>query len=139
MPYLTQADIASELPPEFQLEALDDDGDGVADPGLWDKVEASAAERIDGILGQRFSVPFTAPVPAIVRSAARVFVLELLYFRRGIDPNPWAKRAGDIEQKLNRIADGDEPLTPGIQRQNQAVTAITECAKTTSANQHLAT
>lgn len=139
MAYVTQSEIEAELPPAFLVEALDDDGDGSEDAGLWDKVEASVAETIDGILGQRFAVPFSAPVPAVVKMAARVLVLELLYFRRSITPNPWEKRAQDIRAKLGRIADGDEPLTPGAERVNQSVSAITEAAKTTNGNGNLAT
>lgn len=140
MAYITQAEIASGLPPQFLLEALDDDGDGEIDAGLWDLVEAEAAEAIDGTLGQRFTVPFTAPLPAVVKRAARVFVLELLYKRRGTAAanNPWAKEADALRAKLDRIADGEEPLSPGANKTNESVTVVKEAARTTAANENLA-
>ncbi len=138
MAYISKSQIAAELPPKFLLEALDDDGDGEEDEGLWDIVEASAAESIDGPLGQRFTVPFSAPVPAIVTKAARVFVLELLYFRRGITPNPWENQAKELRAKLNLIAAGEEPLTPAIDRAKPSVSKITEAAKTTSSTESIA-
>jgi phage gp36-like protein len=140
MPYLTQAEIEADIPPQFLLEALDDDNDGVADSGLWDKIEVSAAEAIDGVLGQRFTVPFAAPLPAIVKTAARVFILEKLYARRGTksEDNPWVSQANKLRAKLDLIADGEEPLSPGVQKQNESVTVMKEAAKTTSSTESIA-
>lgn len=140
MPYILQSEIESDLPPQFLLEALDDDNDGNEDAGLWDKIEASAAEAIDGVLGQRFTVPFSAPLPAIVKTAARVFILEKLYARRGTktEDNPWTSQANKLRTKLDRIADGEEPLTPGAVKTNDSVTVMKEAAKTTSSSESLA-
>lgn len=134
MPYVLQSEIEADIPPTFLVEALDDDNDGQADAGLWDKVAESVATEIDGTLGQRFAVPFSSPIPAIVKQAAKVFSLEKLYARRGTPEaqNPWAKQAAAFREKLTRIAKGEEPLTPEIQRAKPSVTAITEPAKTTS-------
>lgn len=134
MPYLLKPDIESDIPPAFLTEALDDAGSGVADPALWDKVEASARDEVDGTLGQRFPVPFEAPIPPVVRHAMRVLVLERLYLRRGLsgDSNPWAAQAAKIREKLTRIANGEEPLTPEINRAKPSVTAITEPSKSSS-------
>jgi phage gp36-like protein len=135
MPYVLQSEIEADIPPAFLLEALDDDNDGAEDPGLWDKVAASVATEIDGTLGQRFTTPFTDPIPALVKQAAKIFALEKLYARRGTPEaqNPWAKQAAAIREKLTMIATGDEPLTPEINRAKPSVTAVTEPAKTTSA------
>ncbi|MBB5351103.1 phage gp36-like protein [Haloferula luteola] len=138
MPYITQDDIEPKLPPAFITEALDDDGDQRQDPGLWEKIEADAANDIDGILGQRFAVPFAEPIPAIVKSAAKIFVLATLYFRRGKSPNPWETPAKEMTEKLGRIANGEEPLTPDINRKKDSVAAITEPAKTTATDGRLA-
>ena len=45
MAYLTKADLDGLIPPQFLLEALDDDQDGQEDAGLWDKI-AQQASRI---------------------------------------------------------------------------------------------
>lgn len=138
MPYVVQAEIEAHLPPQFLVEALDDDGDGTADPDAWDKVAAAVATEIDGTLGQRFAVPFS-PVPAVVSRAAQVFSLEMLYQRRGVpaEGNPWTTPATRLRDKLDAIAKGEEPLTPDIHRANPSVTAVTEPAKSVSSFGHL--
>ncbi|MBU4460298.1 MAG: DUF1320 domain-containing protein, partial [Verrucomicrobia bacterium] len=78
MPYVTKADLEGLIPPQFITEALDDDGDGVEDAGLWDKVAAQAGEAVDALLGQRFEVPFAAPVPPLVSQAAKIFAASAL-------------------------------------------------------------
>jgi phage gp36-like protein len=138
VPYVLQSEIEARLPADFLREALDDNNDGEADAGVWDKVAAAVAAEIDGILGQRFQVPF-ATVPAVVKAAANVLALEMLYARRGTaaDANPWTKQASDHRAKLNAIADGEQPLQPGTSRPAPSVSAITEAAKTTSSHGHL--
>jgi phage gp36-like protein len=134
MPYVFQSEIEADIPPAFLVEALDDDNDGEADGGLWDKVAESVATEIDGTLGQRFTTPFSDPIPALVKQAAKVFSLEKLYARRGTPEaqNPWAKQAATFREKLTKIANGEEPLTPEINRTKPSVTAVTEPAITTS-------
>lgn len=138
MPYLLQSDIEADIPAPFLTEALDDDNDGVADEGMWDAVAASVSTEIDGILGQRFPVPF-ATVPAVVKAAAQILALEKLYNRRGItgEKNPWTKQAEAARTKLNAIADGDQPLQPGAKRPASAVVAVTEPSKASSTLGHL--
>lgn len=134
--YITRAAILSEIPLLHLVEALDDDGDGLEDPNAFERVEFSAETEIDGILGQRYQVPFVTPYPAIVTNAARVIVLEKLYQRRGIpsDKNPWTKQASDVRTQLKGIALGKEPLTPESKKVNRAVDPITEPSKTTLRN-----
>ena len=135
MPYITQAEILSDIPPQTLLEALDDDGDGVADADAWDKVEAAAAEAIDGPLSQRYSTPFVT-VPPFIKFAARVLVLEKLYLRRGLagDANPWTSQAKGVRAKLDLIAAGKEPLSPEVNKPKPSISAITEPAGTTLKN-----
>lgn len=132
--YLIMAALVAKIPPQFVTQALDDDGDGVADPGLFDQIVANAQTEIDGILGQRFAVPFQNPIPAIVADAALKLVGYDLYFRRGTadDKNPFKKAADDIRAELKKIAEGAKPLTPDLQRKLPSASAITEPAKTTS-------
>lgn len=113
--YVTRAEIeASGLPPKWLVEALDDNGDKAEDTGLLDAIIARASADVDGILGQRFAVPFATPPPVAAR-AARILVMATLYRRRLVpeDKNPYAKAEVDAVAKLTRIAVGDEPLMPG--------------------------
>ena len=47
-------------------------------PEYGDKVADGVDQEIDGILGQRFNVPFPEPVPKIIRTAALFLTLEAL-------------------------------------------------------------
>ena len=139
MAYIDITDITSRLPETHLIEALDDDGDGVIDAGLWDQVAADAGEMVDGFLGQRFAVPFSDPLPAVVKFAARIFALEILYERRGMagDDNPHTSLAKAMRNRLGRIADGEEPLAPGKKKAAGSVATITEPARTSSKDGNL--
>ncbi len=134
--YIALTDLEGSVPPDFLVQALDDDRDGVID--AWDAVCDQACEAVDGVLGSRFSVPFS-PVPAVVKRAARVFALEIVYLRRGIkgEDNPWTAQADDIRKQLTAISEGKTPLGPSIERAQPSVSVVTEPAKTSSANNHL--
>ena len=135
MAYVTKAEIEAVIPPQFLTEGLDDDSSGSADSGLFDLLVEQAENDVNSVLGQRYSAPFSSPVPPIAKRAARLFVCEAIYHRRGLhgDQNPWEKQAEKIRTKLDRIARGDEPLEPDIQREKPSASIITEDAKTHSA------
>jgi phage gp36-like protein len=113
MPYTDEAKIAALLPANYLADAADDDRDGDADEGTLAAVIAAVDTRIDGLLGGRYSVPFTSPVPAVVAEASLVFALAALYRRRGVadEANPWAEREAQAEKRLERIGRGEEMLT----------------------------
>ncbi|MBI5770858.1 MAG: DUF1320 family protein [Verrucomicrobia bacterium] len=138
--YIIMATLTAEMPPQFVAQALDDDGDGAADAGLFDQLVANAQTEIDGILGQRFEVPFSNPIPSVVVDACTKLVAEKLYARRGFsgDKNPWEKKAAEVRAELKAIAKGERPLTPTIARAKPSATAITEPAKTASARSRAA-
>lgn len=133
--YIIMATLVAEVPPQFITQALDDNGDGTADAGLFDQIVANAQAEVDGILGQRYTVPFQNPVPAIVVDATTKLVAERLYSRRGLDgeKNPWSKKASDVRALLKTIAKGEVPLTPAAAREKPSASAITEPARTSSA------
>lgn len=142
MSYFTKSDITIELPTEFLTEGLDDNADGAEDPGLWDALVASASRRVDSRLGQRYHVPFTGTIPALVKEAAIIFALDILYRRRGYgteESNPWMTASIAMEKKLTRIGNDEEPLTPTKQEARPSVSAITEPARTTSHSGYLST
>lgn len=137
MPAYTSLDqVHAKLPAQFVREALDDDLDGFADEAVWTAVSEGAAREVDGFLGMKYTVPFTAPLPAIIVTAALYLVMETLYDRRGLtgEKNPYFERAEAERKKLRAIGNGEMPLTPNIVKQNRTVAAVTERARTSSAS-----
>jgi phage gp36-like protein len=134
--YVQMSDVNGRIPAPFLLEALDDNQDGVVDVEVWQAIQADVQAAIDGKLGQRYPVPFLAPLPAIVSDAARLFACELLYKRRGSADkvNPWFEEADKMRAKLDLIGAGKQPLTPELQRQKPSVSVVGERSKTTSAS-----
>ena len=110
--YCTRADLEAVIPPQFITQALDDNGDGTEDEGLFDTICDAIDATIDGYLSGRFATPFSAPVPPLVRDAARVFVSESLYQRRGYasDANPYTARANQLRKQLENIGNGNGSL-----------------------------
>lgn len=134
--YITRPALNALVPPQFVLQALDDNSDGVEDAGLFDQILANVQQEIDGTLGKRYTVPFQNPIPSIIGNAALIFMGEALYTRRGYGdeakPNPFAVRAKGIRSDLADIAAGTVPLFPTLNRAKPSGTVIGEPAKTTS-------
>ena len=66
-------------------QALDDDGDGIADESAWALVQSDAEERIQGCFGGAIPEQHTAAATA----ARKLFILETLFSRCGItEGNP---------------------------------------------------
>lgn len=133
--YVLLSDMNAKLPAAFLIQALDDDGDGAADPGIWDAVATAVAQEIDGILGVRFAVPFANPLPAPVVTSAQILAAEALYARRGFqgeDKNPWTALAKTQRATLQKIAAGELALGPDRKRAQPSASIVAEAAKTTS-------
>jgi phage gp36-like protein len=128
--YVTLTDLQAVLPQQFLTQALDDDNDGVID--AWAAVQAAAERSVNSVLGLRFAVPFTDPIPPIVCEAAFLFAAEACYTRRGVefDQNPFGKAAATMRATLRQIAAGEMPLSPSIERQKPSVSIITEPSRT---------
>jgi len=125
MAYLLQTDLHALVPRHVVVAALDDDGDGQADPAVWEAVEAEGARAIDSRLEARYPVPLAAPLPRAIAEMARVLVAEILFLRRGYQAdaqNPFASRAREARARLDRIgsgresfpADGPAPVTTSV-------------------------
>lgn len=85
-------------------QALDDDGDGIADESAWALVQSDAEERIQGCFGGAIPEQHTAAATA----ARKLFILETLFSRCGItEGNPYTKRANDAETRLRKLASGE--------------------------------
>ena len=128
------ADLTGMIPGPFLIQALDDDSDGAADPAAWNSVAKDASDAVDGVLGGRFPVPFSNPLPAVVIAAAKLFAAEQIYARRGksAQENPFTKQATEMRAKLEEIAKGEQALAPTVNRAKPSATAITETSKTAS-------
>lgn len=113
-------------PEPFAL-MLDDDKDGIEDDGLFDVLAQAASDQVDGYLGGRYEVPFSA-VPAFVRQCAQAFCAESLYQRRGVarDANPWSRQADALRERLQRISEGKEKLSVSEDEAGSAVEVQTE-------------
>ena len=122
------------MPRQFILQALDDDGDGVEDPGAFDVLCAHACSDVDSLLSPLFTVPFADPFPVLVNQAAHTFAAALLYQRRGMtsDKNPFAKDAVAIAEKLTRLVQKKEPVPKDFPVSVATVSASTERCKSVS-------
>ena len=98
-------DLAGQMAPALIEQALDDDGDGVADDSAWALVQSDAEERIQSCFGG--AVPDAHSLAAV--EARRLFILESLYHRRGFtEGNPFTARASNAEKRLRALASGEE-------------------------------
>lgn len=122
MPYISLTDLTGLIPGKFLIEALDDNGDGLADPDVVTQVIADASLVVDKTIGGPFPMPF----PAKVVNAAKFLAVEQLYKRRGREEaNPFKKDADAARQELADIAAGKVLLAPKITPGRPSVTAIT--------------
>lgn len=126
MSYTTQARIETAIPAQHLVDALDDDGDGMADAGVLTEVLASAAGAVDAFLAGLFAVPFVV-VPAVASEAAFVFACERIYDRRQVlEKNPWRDQAEGWRERLREIGSGKLPLDAALERSFAPGAVITE-------------
>ena len=143
MPYVQQSDIVADIPPQFLLEALDDNGDGIQDTGLWDLIAQQVSDAIDGYLGLRYAVPIPplgdGSYFPVILNAGRVLACEKLYGRRGqyADKNPWAARANAVRSQLNLISKGQLPLDPTENRKDPSASVQTSRMQTVPRGERL--
>ena len=113
MSYTTRENVEALIPPPLLLRALDDNGDGNEDTGLYDTLEAAAEAQVNGMISTRYTVPLAAPIPDIVAQATLYFLLESIYQRNGVGAgvNPWTQQAIQFREQLKRIGRGEIKLT----------------------------
>lgn len=104
-------ELADGLPPEQIVQALDDNRDGEADAEVWERVRSGAEARI----GDCFGGPPPAKFAQACAYARKVFLLEVLYVRRGFagSANPYSAKATDAERRLRALAGGAESVDAG--------------------------
>ena len=115
IPYVSLTDMQGPIPGPFLSEALDD-GDSITPAQVWNSIACAVGKEIDGVLGSRYSVPFSNPIPAVISRAAFVLAAEMLYLRRGKTENPFTTQAVAVREQLRKIGDGEQLLAPVIQR-----------------------
>lgn len=112
MPYIELTDLNGEIPPQFLVQGIDDDNDGVVD--AWTEVQAKSCKDVDDILEGRFAVPITLdPLPGILKSAAIAFACYRIYRRRQTPDkdNPFFETMKAMKKTLLMIADGTMKLS----------------------------
>ena len=114
-PYVTRAQILTQIPGPLLNDALDDNRDGIEDPTLFDNLVAQCSTDVDAFLAGVYQTPFTTFIPAQVNSAAFAFVCEAIYSRRPVDgKNPWATAAQKWRDRLEKIGARQLPLDSSL-------------------------
>lgn len=131
MSYVIQSDLDGKIPAQLLLQALDDNGDGLEDAGVWDKIVVDVESAINSRLEGNYTIPLAEPIPAIISEAAKILAAEAIYLRRGLagDQNPWVKQADAMRKRLEDIGSGTKPLKPGTDPQGPAGVVITETSR----------
>jgi len=111
--YCALDDIRARLEEPTLTALCDDDGDGVADPGVVEAAIADADAEIDTNLATRYAVPISSP-PAVLRAVAAWLSIAALFRRRRETPSPLhAEQAEHARRILSLLARGRMSL-PGI-------------------------
>jgi hypothetical protein len=124
--YITRAQVTNLVPALVLNDALDDNGDGAEDAGLFDSLAQTQSLIVDGFLSGLFPTPFANP-PAKAQIATLFFVLEALYQRRGtpLEKNPFSAQATWWRVHLQRVGNRELPFDAGTPKA-YAPGAITE-------------
>jgi hypothetical protein len=126
---MTLQDLEGDMTLADITDALDDNKDGVADDSAWAMVQASAAERVENAFGGETPA-------AYAKSAAyafKVFVLEILYRRRGFTDraNPFTSQANAAEKRLTNLSSGTDRPDAGASGAGEAETVELAATPTT--------
>ena len=122
MSYTTRGQVEALIPPPLLLRALDDNGDGIEDTGLFTNLQDGADAQVNGMISTRYSLPLTGTPPDIVTQSALYFLLESIYQRNGVGAgvNPWSQQAMQFREQLKRIGRGEIMLTADTSPSNKA-------------------
>lgn len=127
MPYVTRDQVAARIPPPVLNDALDDDGDGTEDAGLFDNIVAAASLEVDGFLAGLYNVPFTVP-PAKVGAAAFAFTCEAIYQRRNVPFPKWLQDQVEFWRgHLAKVANREVPFDANVAKAFVPGAADTDC------------
>jgi len=112
MAYILKSELKGLIPDEYLDGALDDDGSGLPDAGVWDGISTAVDTEINGRLKDKAAEMATA-AGALLKAAATALAIYFAYKRRGVanDANPWADDAKRWQDRLDAIGKGDEQVT----------------------------
>jgi phage gp36-like protein len=129
MAYFIQSDLEALIPAAWLVEGLDDDANGAQD--AFTVVQTAAEDEVNGALGIRYSVPLDttgkAGLESFLRSLCAHIAAEMIYGRRGqTERFPFEAKLKAMRAQLAKMAAGELPLSPEVQRETAAIVAITE-------------
>lgn len=131
MSYFTQADLSALIPEDWLTEGLDDDANASAE--AFAAVRSLVESQANGILGQRYTVPFESPSTALsefLKSTCCYLAAKVVYGRRGMaEKFPFKDELGDMMKRLDRIGRGEDPLSPAIEQENETAAIISELSR----------
>ena len=108
MAYCTQADIAKLIPSGAITQLTDDEGTGANVATRVAEAVAQADSEIDASCASRYSVPFPAPVPDIIRKLSVDIAIYNLYSRvLETVPETRAQRYKNATRQLEGISKGN--------------------------------
>jgi len=107
MAYCAYTDLKKNLPEEALIQLTDDEGVGTANQGRISEAIAQADAEINSYLGTRYTVPFTVPIPDIVKQLSVNMSIYHLYSRRMEEiPKTRVDRYNNSLRILEKIAAG---------------------------------
>lgn len=108
MAYITQIELTDKMPLGDIVGACTDKTNQQTPEEIWDAIQASVTEEIEGLLAPRYAHPFPEPVHPRLKTAARWITLETLYIRRGVygEANPATSKADAERKALREIGTG---------------------------------
>lgn len=126
MAYFTRDEAITRIPGNDFTPFLDDNGDGIEDPGLYDTIVSVASNAADSLVSAIYATPFPTPPPKI-KEAALIFFCEICYQRRNTpeEKNFFKPQADMWRQLLAQIGSGKIPLDANVRRQFVPGAAIT--------------
>lgn len=112
MAYSTLSDLEKYLDPEQIVELSDDDKNGTPDAPIIAEMIAAADSDIDSYLANKYTTPFSSPVPQIVKKLSAKMAIYYLWLRRKESevPEKWATEYENMMELLREIAKGDVTL-----------------------------
>jgi hypothetical protein len=132
MPLFAQSDLEALIPPDWLVEALDDDANGSVD--AFTAAQAWAEGLIKAKLGPRYGLPLPSNdvIDAVLKDIAIMLGVKACYARR-----PSAKIGEDLAKDITRaqdaldaLATGTHPLSPGLEPIKAPAVIISEPART---------
>jgi len=118
MAYCTRNDILTKISNSDLDRFTDDNGDGIADPGVLDLIIGIASNASDAYVASIYATPFTTYIPSKIKDATIIFACEMLYQRRLApeEKNIFKPQADLWREILKTIGTGQVPLDANVSR-----------------------